>query len=56
MIVIVAVVGALALHILLNILEISLAGNKFPVKHFQLSSGSLYPVAAPIDFDLSGFC
>ena len=49
-----AVVGALALHVLLDVLELPLAGLELPMKELQLPAGAFDSVPAPVYFYLPG--
>ena len=50
-----AVVGTLALHVLLDVLEVPLARFELLVEQLQLAACPLNTVPAPVDFHLSGF-
>lgn len=50
-----AIVGTLALHVLLDVLEVPLASLELSVEQLQLPAGAFDPVPAPIHFDFSGF-
>ena len=51
MVIEIAIVGALALHVLLNVLKVPFPGLKFPVKELQLAAGTFNPVPAPVHLD-----